>query len=443
LILIGNAHVAANRAHAAYQREHDDKEKRTKEAVPAFLDAARQAAEKRRLPNALDQLDVALTYEPDHAEARLLRGSILIAQADFFHGKQELENYTQNHSDAQAARLIELSSRPNPGEVSNLLAISQVFIEQGQPSLADHLLRNHGDDSAASRKALLGIYQKRLKAVWPRAGLQPIIDARGIFAVTLREATHLGPLEDMPLTALDLAGCQQLRDLTPLKGMPLNRLNLAQCTQVRDLSPLKGMRLTSLDLGNCTEVRDLMPLQGMPLTHLNVANFRQLDLTQLEGLPLTSLELYGCVNIRDLAPLKRMRLTSLNLTLCSQVHDLSPLTDLPLASLSLNNCTQVRDLTPLHGMQLTTLSLSVCGARDLTALKGMPLKYLMIVATPFEDLTPLGDLPLEEIRFTPRTTKKGLDVLRGMKSLKIIGVDAGSAWPTAEFWKKYDAGAFK
>jgi hypothetical protein len=52
-------------------------------------------------------------------------------------------------------------------------------------------------------------------------------------------------------------------------------------------------------------------------------------------------------------------------------------------------------------------------------------------------------VPLEDIRLTPRTIIKGLDILREMKSLKTIGIDYTQAWPAAEFWERYAKGEFK
>jgi hypothetical protein len=51
-------------------------------------------------------------------------------------------------------------------------------------------------------------------------------------------------------------------------------------------------------------------------------------------------------------------------------------------------------------------------------------------------------MPLEDIRLTPKNIAQGLDVLRDMKSLKTIGIDWNQAWPTAEFWERYDKGEF-
>ena len=47
--------------------------------------------------------------------------------------------------------------------------------------------------------------------------------------------------------------------------------------------------------------------------------------------------------------------------------------------------------------------------------------------------------------FTPKNITKGMDILRNMKSLKVIATDGGEynkkQSPT-EFWRKYDAGVY-
>jgi hypothetical protein len=170
------------------------------------------------------------------------------------------------------------------------------------------------------------------------------------------------------------------------------------------------------------------------------------DLTPLEGMPLTSLVLYGST-VSDLTSLQSLKeLTSLNLVACGKVHDLTPLKDLPVTSLKLSG-TGVTDLSPLQGMKLTSLDFYSCiKLRDLTPLHGMPLKSLTLHDTSVDDLTPLADMKLERIRFTPRNIKTGLDVLRGMKSLKHIGVgnsDTTQLWPAAQFWERYAQGEFR
>ena len=73
----------------------------------------------------------------------------------------------------------------------------------------------------------------------------------------------------------------------------------------------------------------------------------------------------------------------------------------------------------------------------------MPLMSLWIDNTGITDLTLLEGMPLEEIRLTPKNISWGLDTLRGLKSLKTIGIDWKQVWPAAEFWERYDKGEFK
>jgi len=372
---------------------------RTEKAVPALVENARLGVERRKFPNALTNVDLALTYAPDHAEARLLKGQLLIVDKKFADAGVELEKYLrQRPGDAEARRLRELCSRPGPEDVGNLLAIAQVFEQQKNLDLADGLLTQHASNSLEARKKLLDLYRKKIEAHWPGLGQQLSMDGTGIYSLNLyaqKRLSRLDCLEGMPITTLNLGDCTGVDDLTPLKGMPLASLDLLSCAQVRDLTPLQGLPLTTLHLNGCTGVRDLTPLKG---------------------LRLTTLSLSGCVQVRDLTPLKGLPLITLNLSLCKEVQDLTPLHGLPLTSLGLRGCEKVQDLTPLQGMPLSSLDLTYCAG--------------------VQDLTPLKELPLTSLN-TPKNNIKGIEVLRQIKSLQTInGIKAN------EFWKKHDAGEF-
>ncbi len=104
---------------------------------------------------------------------------------------------------------------------------------------------------------------------------------------------------------------------------------------------------------------------------------------------------------------------------------------------------EVTDLTPLNGLKLTDLILQDKQISDLSPLKGMPLIRLHIYGTGVTDLTPLQGMALQEFRLTPQNITQGLDVLKGITSLKTIGIDGNQAWPPAEFWERLDKGEFK
>jgi serine/threonine protein kinase len=373
---------------------------RTEKAVPALVENARLGVERRKFPNALTNAELALTYAPDHAEARLLKGQLLILDKKFAEAGVELEKYLRHRpEDTQARRLRELCSRPGPEDVGNLLAIAMVFEQQKNLDLADGLLTQHASNSFEARKKLLELYRQKIETHWPGLGQQLSMDGAGIYSLSLYAQKRL--------TRLDC-----------LEGMPITTLNLGDCTGVDDLTPLKGMPLVSLDLLNCAQVRDLAPLQGMPLT---------------------TLHLNGCTGVRDLTPLKSLRLTTLSLSGCVQVQDLTPLKGLPLITLNLSLCKDVQDLTPLHGLPLTSLGLRGCEkVQDLTALQGMPLSSLdLTYCAGVHDLTPLKNLPLTSLN-TPRNNMKGIEVLRGIKSLQAV-----NGMKAEEFWKKHNAGELK
>jgi hypothetical protein len=90
-----------------------------------------------------------------------------------------------------------------------------------------------------------------------------------------------------------------------------------------------------------------------------------------------------------------------------------------------------------------TLDHTQVGDAGLAQFKGMPLKGLWIDETAITDLNPVTGMPLEEIHLTPKKITRGLDILRDMKSLKIIGIANNQVWPAAEFWERYGKGEFK
>jgi Leucine-rich repeat (LRR) protein len=277
--------------------------------------------------------------------------------------------------------------------------------------------------------------------------------------------TDLSPLSELPLRTLVLAK-GELFDLSPLRGMPLTEFK-CYGTRVSDLSPLTGMKLRIL---NCDglHVSDISPLKGMPLEVLDLTGTRVEDLTALAGMKLEQLGLER-TKVCDLSLLKGMKLTALSVCGTS-VSDLSPLTGMKLTFLHCGG-SRVSDLSPLNGMPLTDLNCAgtkvsdeslnqINECHDLrllvlndTQVSDVGLAYLkdhknlrriMLQGTRVSDLSPLKDMPLEEIRLTPKNlTKRGLENLRNMKSLKTIGTEWNRGWPAAEFWARYEKGEFK
>ena len=225
--------------------------------------------------------------------------------------------------------------------------------------------------------------------------------------------------EEQVLTRVELVRAN-LKDLTPLAGNPIYILDLRENDLLQDLGPLRGLPLHELYLEE-TAVQDLAPLAGLPLQSLYLSQTPVADLSPLARCPLAYLNLVG-----------------------TQVTDLSPLTGLKLDSLWLNE-TPVRDITPLASVPLVSLSLHKTSVDDLASLSRMPsLQRLHVGETAVSDLRPLKNLRLQRLIFSPGRITEGLDVIRGMESLRELDVELGSGprLTPAEFWARYDAGGF-
>lgn len=409
---------ANSRAHA----EEVEKEARTREAVPALLEAARMSVERRNYPNSRKQIDLALLYASDNLEARLLKAQILILEGEFKNAVAELDRYLQKSPGNQKANALrELCVVLNPEEVTNIIALAQLFGQQDLQAFSTGLLLRHAE-SIEARKQLLKPYRKKIDDACPGLGSALTMDNAGLFTLMLhgqKQIVSLAPLGGMPVSVLRLSHCVNLQDLGPLRGMPLTDLDLT-ATGVRDLSPLKNMRLNRLVCDQMKDLDDLAPLKGMPLTQLSLGGCRVQDLSPLKGMPLTWFQ--GCTPVRDLSPLQGTPLTELILGSC-EVSDLTPLRGMPLTKLMISH-TKVQDLTPLHGMKLSSVELNNTPIRDLTPLRGMPFTTLDLSGCrQFRDLTPIKDMPLTGLGLG-FTGVSDLSLLKDMPltSLGLVGI---------------------
>lgn len=496
------ARVRAEDAYSAYLQEQDEKRAQARKSVPAFVEAARLAAQQRKFDDALAQVNAALDYEPDYASARLLKGQLAIARKDFTAARPELELYLKlRPGDADAKKLAQLASTARADDPGIAADLAGILLKQNVATLAEGLLE--------APEKLVEVHRRKIEAAWPGQGANLGLGSDGRLTLSLSDPTRildlsplqgipirslylanlkirdLTPLKGMPLTALSLHACSQINDLSPLKGMPLTLLHLVACGPVFDVSPLKGMPLTTLTLTLADPVPDLSPLRGMPLNSLNIVGplrdrdlrfFKDLPLTNfsigneaqitaltpLRGRQLTTLNIGNCARLTDFSAIQGMPLRSLTIGQCGLAPDLMLLKDMPLSDLAIQQCQQPLDLTPLAGLKLTNLSLYGCiELKDLTPLKGMPLSQLNLHAcTKLSDLTPLQGMPLLGLHFggCPQITdltpleglkltqielpiplpSKGIEMIRRMKTLTSI-----NGFSPDDFWKKYDAGEFK
>ena len=264
------------------------------------------------------------------------------------------------------------------------------------------------------------------------------LDCRGTYP-NKGKLSDLSPLAGTTISRLDCSSTQ-VSELAALSGLPLTYLHFNH-NPVSDISPLKEMALVELGLAE-TKVSDLSPLKGMKLRVLGAQLLPVTDLSPLAGMPLKGLDLYHTIGVTSLEPLRGMPLEGLNLQ-DLPVSDLSPLAGMTTLRTLLLQGNEVSDLTPLKGLKLTDLLLLDKQISDLSALNGMPLIRLHIYNTSVSDLTPLQGMPLQEIRLNPKNITQGLDILKGISTLKTIGIDSNQAGPPAEFWERLEKGEFK
>jgi len=212
---------------------------------------------------------------------------------------------------------------------------------------------------------------------------------------------------------------------------------------VTDISPIRA--LTGLRRLGCSgqKLTDLTPLSGLLLECLYCHYNPITDISPLKNLPLKELYVWTLTpTVEDISALKGMKLEVLFLGL-GKIKEISVLSGMPLRQLAIDG-TQVSDLSPLKGMPLQDLNCRCTPVSDLSPLTGMPLTRLDCCPSQVSDLSPLAGMKLINFRFVPKNITKGMDAIRQMKSLEVIG----SGWSEQEqfspevFWKKYDAGEF-
>jgi Leucine-rich repeat (LRR) protein len=467
------ARAEADKARARAEKVQKEKDDRTRKSVPAFLEAARLAREKRQWDNGLAHVEVALDYDPQRDEAYLLKGQFLMALKRFADAAVPFKEYARRQPENQkAARLAQLAAKPDPNNVAYFNELEELFHEQKAFTVAERM-NQLGAPILREKEKLLAHYRKRIEAApgWAGLGGKLSLDKNGAFHLNFyllgKQVQDLSPLKDMKLSSLNVGGTM-VEDLTPLKGMPLTKLHL-HGTKVKNLEPLRGMELTILGLTGLTEVPTLDPLRGMPLTELYIHGCHKVpDLKPLQDMPLKVLIISenAGMRIESLEPLKGMKtlkilrlwrthlvkkdLEPLRGLLLEELHigetgirKIDALAGMPLQLLAFDGVVRDADMKVLEGMPLTSLSLGASDIHDLTPLRKMPLKKLRMHFMPvLRDLSPLADLqltellllgcknienvdvlkklPLTELTLDGCTQLRNLEFVRGMKQLKVL-----------------------
>lgn len=210
---------------------------------------------------------------------------------------------------------------------------------------------------------------------------------------------------------------------------------------VQSIEALRDLPLKVLDLGFCNEIDDISVLQGMPLRTLILEGTSVADLTPLTGMSLETLHLQD-TPVTDLSPIYDMPLQQLNLKGVA-VSDVSPFASMPLSTLWLLE-TDVSDISALSSLRLESLDVQDTAVSDLMPLSKMTsLKRLNIAGTPVTDIRPVTGLRLERILLSPERITAGIDELRNIPSLGKIGTSHEHQFASADFWQRYDVGAWE
>jgi serine/threonine protein kinase len=461
--------IARDRAEDNYKQflqAQEEKHASNKKSAPAFVDAARLLAEKSRFASALTQVDTALEYDPEHREAYLLRGQLLLALERYAEAVGPLEEYLRRTpDDPQARKLAELARKPEPDKAAYFLSLNEVFQQQKADAPAGHMAHLAAPLLRTLTEQLL-VYRKQIDARWGAGMGQRLEMKKGELHLALngaKKVQDLHALQGIPLSSLGLGGTR-VEDLRPLDRMPLKRLDINGCP-VRDLRGLERTELKSLSMEGAP-VADLGPLHGLPLEFLEMRDCGNVkSLEPLHGTPLVTLSCpdSGVESFKGLEGTKNLKSLEAWGGSMGRIKDLSPLRGLPLEVLDIN-ASNIRDFGPLRGMKLTTLAMAY--AEKLDFLEGMPLKYLDLHdCARIQDLGPLKDLkgleylylrgcagvrnlsPLERLHlksiFLPRLfPKESMEVLQRMKSLEKIEVHGRGNFEAEDFWKRYARGEF-
>ena len=456
------AQALAEQNYANFELEQKAKNEAIRKSLPATLRAARQLADDGAVPEALEQIALVRSYEPQNVEAAVLRGQILIAQRKFPEAAQELTFYTQRRpQDLDAWALLRLAHSQKTDDLVVLYQAADILRRNHLFRLTKLLLQD-APKLREARKETLRLYENRMKDLFPGKTVE--LEPNGEISAnlgSLPSLTNADDLKGMELNVLSFFRSENLADIEGLRGMPLTELNLRSCRLITSLEALRGMPLRSLSLWDCQKIADLSPLAGMPLEELSlertsVSSFESLkgmplrvlrascpisDLTPLKGMPLESLMLASDL-LTDLEPLRGLPCTDLHIA-SEALTSLEPLRGMPCRSLKIYACAKITDLSPLRSMPLKELNLF--GARSLKSLeplRGLKLEKLEMQNCHADDLSPLAGMPLSFIELDLRHQKKGLEVLREMKTLTKIATQTITYSP-GEFWKRYDAGELR
>lgn len=380
----------AQKALRAYTAEKIARESEGEESAPAFLRAAKKSAEQNDLEAALLNAKSAMERDPDMVEAQIYTAGVLAVQRKYADAIKLMEAYlresrkdirksgTDAFYDAMAYRRVArgIIDICKEGRKGNGPEVRSRFYHIFVDMEAHELAGLVSQDA----KQLVDVYRKRLEESWP--------------------------------------GAENLLKCNSCQEISLDLKNYSDKSRIRSLAPLRGMRLTSLNLVGVPSIKSFEPLNKNTLRHLTVGDSseaQRLDISSLRGFRLESF----C-------------------TIYVRLADLTPLEGMPLRRLSIKQA-GVYDLSALQGMPLVAVSVEANPITDISPLKGMHLEVLNLNRTKVRDFSPLAGMELKELLLPDHFAEaKGLDIIRNMRSLHVLGCSSFSKTTPTKFWKKFE-----
>jgi len=182
----------------------------------------------------------------------------------------------------------------------------------------------------------------------------------------------------------------------------------------------------NLMLWGVENFKDLSPLRDKQITSLNISGARNLDWATIQALPLETLDLSKC----------HFESFPLSARVFPKLRSLS-LAGTPVSSLDFLRAMQRLEVLDISDTKVTDLALIRSSSR---------LQELNLAGLNPANLRQLSWLPLRTLTVSPAlvTDKVALNqVLRLHKNLKTLRAPEDSPQqPTAEFWRKFDAGLY-
>ncbi len=273
---------------AKYKRE---REWRTRnEAAPDYYNRALENYKSFRLNDAMEQVGIALDYDPRLYRAWELKGHLHFAFMEFKQAAdayKKAESPTANNS-SNLARKFSKIHRNAQGRVSadNLLKLVADSGSKKRSAQVRYMIRTYMQYELPLRDRLQLVrgLSKAFSADAKNYNFKYQERPEGLYIDLSRnkEPVLTEFLTGLPIIHLNLSG-STVKDLSPLRGMPLQVLDLSRSTGLSSLGDLVGMQIDVLNISQ-TEIQRIEALRGMHFQLLDISSMRRANTRWLEML---------------------------------------------------------------------------------------------------------------------------------------------------------------